>query len=196
MGIFEKGTESYKGQVITTTTHYWLDGMLEERAILWNPEKHETFSIQVGYYGIDGCNLCGMSATVDLNTENYKDMLATFKKDAEIAFEEYLESRQNEIRKDRTAEVVKGKKVPKGTVLKVFWCGERPTYRSLSHSWMHETETIAGCFNENGEKVWIKADYLKTIDILPDLTEEEKKTWFENYLTKRFSNFDLIYKEI
>lgn len=65
-------------------------------------------------------------------------------------------------------EVVKGRKVPKGAVLKVFWIGERETYRTRTLKrqgcrWANETETVAGCYNENGEKVWIKTDYCKYV---------------------------------
>lgn len=67
-------------------------------------------------------------------------------------------------------EVIKGRKIPKGTKLEVFWMGERPTYRTkqLRKSgcrWANETEMIAGCYNENGEKVWIKTEYLKYLAI-------------------------------
>lgn len=65
-------------------------------------------------------------------------------------------------------EVIKGRKVPKGTVLKVFWIGERETYRTRTLKrqgcrWANETETVAGCYNENGEKVWIKSEYCKYV---------------------------------
>lgn len=65
-----------------------------------------------------------------------------------------------------SVEVVKGRKIPKGTKLEVFWMGERPTYktqqlRKSGCRWANETEMIAGCYNENGEKVWIKTEYLK-----------------------------------
>ena len=65
-------------------------------------------------------------------------------------------------------EVIKGRKIPKGTILKVFWIGERDTYktRTLKRQgcrWANETETVAGCYNENGEKVWIKTDYCKYV---------------------------------
>lgn len=65
-------------------------------------------------------------------------------------------------------EVVKGRKVPKGTILNVFWLGEKPTYRARTLRnqgcrWANETETIAGCKNENDEVIWIKAEYLKYV---------------------------------
>lgn len=65
-----------------------------------------------------------------------------------------------------SVEVVKGRKISKGTKLKVFWMGERLTYkaqqlRKSGCRWANETEMIAGCYNENGEKVWIKTEYLK-----------------------------------
>ena len=58
--------------------------------------------------------------------------------------------------------------VPKGTILKVFWIGERDTYKTRTLKsqgciWANEKETVAGCYNKNGEKVWIKTDYCKYV---------------------------------
>ena len=59
--------------------------------------------------------------------------------------------------------------VKKGTILNVFWIGERPTYktktlRNRGCRWANETEEVAGCYNENGEKVWIKVDYCQYVE--------------------------------
>lgn len=66
-------------------------------------------------------------------------------------------------------EVVKGRKIPKGTILNVFWIGERPTYktktlRNRGCRWANETEEVTGCYNKNGEKVWIKVDYCQYVE--------------------------------
>ena len=65
-------------------------------------------------------------------------------------------------------EVVRGRKVPKGTMLKVFWIGVRDTYRTKTLkrqgcSWANEKEEVAGCYTENGDKVWIKTEYCKYV---------------------------------
>lgn len=165
MAVYFDGQESYTGQVLYTTEHMWLDGMLEENAIVWDLESHSTRSIQIGYYGCDGTNLAGGRAKVDASAETITDILHTLKAEAWTAFAKSVTEYKQSIHKDSVAVVVRGRKIPKGTKLKVFWVGEKPTYRSRQYAWMHETETIAGCHDADGNKVWIKAEYLKPMGI-------------------------------
>ena len=65
-------------------------------------------------------------------------------------------------------EVIKGRKIPKGTILKVFWIGLRDTYKTKmlkkqGCKWANEKEEVAGCYTENGDKVWIKTEYCKYV---------------------------------
>jgi hypothetical protein len=65
--IIDNGVESYIGCVYGRKDHWWLDGMLEVFAEVWDSEKHESKMIQVGYYGADNCNLTGRNSkkTID-----------------------------------------------------------------------------------------------------------------------------------
>jgi hypothetical protein len=152
----------------------WLDGMLEVHADVWDAEKNRIESVQVGYYGSDGCNCMGdISADIDATEETKRAVRRHLKK---LAIEKYCDSlaeKKGKIEKGIDAEVVRGRKVKKGTRLEVFWVGEKETYKSRQYSWMHETETIAGCHTEDGDTVWIKAEYLKRLT--PFETPNSKK---------------------
>lgn len=183
---YENGTTEYEGAVVYEYTHYWLDGMSEEYAVVWDMEKHEYKDIMVGYYGSDCRNLVvGIkSVEVEVSTEVARDILRTMKTRAYKMFCESVIAHKNEITKDIEAVVVRGRKVPKGTKVKVFWVGEKPTYRSQCYSWMNETEKIAGCYDESGKKVWIKADYLKSLAPIKSPRTVERKKYIKDYIER------------
>lgn len=183
MAIYRDGIESHKGAVLKVTSHMWMDGMEEETAWVWNMETHECDHIQVGYYGCDGRNLMGRSyAKVDATEEVKRDIRRTLKVHAREKFSISVKAYKTEVRKGSHAEVIRGRKVPKGTRLEVFWVGDKPTYRSLQYHWMNETERIAGCYGEDGNKVWIKADYLKVIDKIKSPNAKERKKFIKAYV--------------
>ena len=82
MAVYQSGEVTYIGAVLDIQEHYWLDGMLEEWAVVWDKEEHCTKLITVGYYGIDGTNLQGGRAEIDADRETVRDMLRTYKVDA------------------------------------------------------------------------------------------------------------------
>ena len=184
MAITDKNGTTFEGAVLKINEHYWMDGMLEETAVVWNSETQTIEYQQVGYYGIDGQNLCGCSYEVDATPETWKQVIRYLKPLALAAFEKSVIEYKNSIHVGTHALVVRGKKVPKGTKLEVFWIGEKETFQSRKYYWMHETETIAGCYDEAGNKVWIKAEYLKNIDPLksPNAKERDKfiKAWIDD----------------
>ena len=185
MAIYFKNEEPYVGRVLYTTEHMWMDGMLEESAVVWDMEKHTTKHIQIGYYGCDGTNLAGGRATIDADEETITDILHTLKADACKAFARSVTEYKQSIHKGSNAVVVRGRKVPKGTRVKVFWIGEKATYRSRRYSWMTETETIAGCHDEDGNKLWIKAEYLQPTDVLKSPNAKERKKFIQNYIREQ-----------
>lgn len=183
MAIIDNGVEKYRGQVFGTSEHYWMDGMLEEYAHVWDMEKHESKSITVGYYGCDGRNLYGdVRVEVDLTEEVKRDIRRTLKARACEAFAKSVVAYKSEIRKGSHVEVIRGRKVKKGTKLEVFWVGEKETYKSRQYSWMREFETIAGCYDEDGNKVWIKAEYLKVTDNIKSPNAKERAKFIKNYV--------------
>ena len=177
MAIKEKGETRYAGQVIRTWDHMWADGMLEEYAVVWDPVEHKSKDIQVGYYGSDGQNLCGgISWEIDFTDEIVRDVVETEKKHGAAAFDEMIERQKHTVLKGDRVRVVRGRKVPKGTELTVFWIGERPDYMG------YNTEKIAGCRDDAGNKVWIKYDYLETLEVRPEPTEGQKHKFIEGYV--------------
>lgn len=195
---FEKRTyeePKYVGAVLKINERYWLDGMTEETAVCWNSETQEIEYHQVGYYGSDGRNMNQTICKVDATVETWREVIRWLKPAAREAFAKSVIDYKKAIHVGTHAEVVRGQKVPKGTKLEVFWIGERPTYRSRQYDWMRETETIAGCYDEAGNKVWIKAEYLKNVDPLksPNAKERDKFIW--NWIEKKTHELGAPWKE-
>lgn len=177
MAIIEGGNVLYSGAVIKTWDHYWLDGMIEEYAVIWDTENHCYRTITIGYYGSDCRNLMGnIRCEVEVSREVARDIIRTIKKLAVGSYCTSVLNKKKAIEKGITAEVVRGTKVKKGTKVEVFWVGERPKYAGYG------VEIIAGCFDENGNKIWIKAEYLKNILPLKSPNTKERKKYLEWYL--------------
>ncbi len=176
------GTILYQGAVLDTNEHYWLDGMLSEYALVWDMEKHQYETVSVGYYGADGRDFIGTKVETDLSTEVARDIIRTLKHRAYEDFCLSVIEKKNSIEAGITARVVRGRKIPKGTILNVFWVGERPTYTGYG------TELIAGCRDENGNKVWIKVEYLKNISPLKSPNAKERGKYIKWYIKKNAGN--------
>jgi hypothetical protein len=189
MAVYMNGQETYKGAVIGENEHMWMDGMLEVFAVVWDMDNHELKHVQTGYFGSDGHNMNEATwSKVDLTSEVLRDMLRTWKQAGLADFARSVTEYKNTVRKGQRCEVVKGRKVKKGTQLEVFWVGERETYKSRQYSWMHETETVAGCYDENGEKVWIKAEYLHPMDAPKSPSANERRKYVRAYVLKQAQN--------
>lgn len=190
MPVRFRGEEpEYIGCVIGTFTHCWLDGMDEEIAVVWDMESHERKNVTFGYYGIDGSNLAGGVANVDLSNEAARDIIKTRKDSFIRQYNDMMKAERARVAVGREAVVVRGNKIKKGTVLKVFWIGERETYMSRQYSYRHEYEKVAGCFDKDGNKVWIKVDYLKNISEIPSPTAKERRSMMNSYV---FGNLEPI----
>lgn len=178
------GEIAYAGATFAETEHFWLDGMLEVFADSWDMEQHKVVIQQVGYYGSDCRNMCDCAWKIDISTDVARDMIRTVKASAAEAFAKAVVEEKNRVAKGRNCLVVRGRKVPKGTIVNVFWVGERPTYRSRNYAWMNETETIAGAYTADGMKVWIKADYLKVIDGMKSPDRKSRKAFIREYVER------------
>lgn len=177
MAIINSNNEvTYAGAVINLWSHIYYDGMEQEYAEVWDVVNHERRNIGVGYYGSDGHNLSGKTAEIDITADVVKDMIHTYKARAWKAFEDSVTEFKREIRAGVKAEVVRGRKVKKGTVLTVFWVGEKPDYTGRT------LEKLAGCHDESGKKVWIKADYLKSLTVVKSPNAKERKKFIKNYV--------------
>ena len=173
---------TYTGAVLNIESKYWLDGMYEEWAVVWDGEQIRR--IPFGYYGIDGTNLAGGAAEIDATTETWREVLRHLRPGAYRAFADSVITYKNEVRKGSHAQVVRGRKVPKGTAVEVFWVGERPTFQSRKYSWLHETETVAGCYDSEGNKLWIKAEYLKPTDPIKSPNAKERRKFIKTYMDR------------
>lgn len=191
---FSNGETKYRGAVLRKYSHMWADGMLEEYASVWDADKQEILSLTVGYYGSDGCNLAGCHADVDASRETWRAVLRSWKPEALKAYADSVTQYKRGIRKGTRAVVIRGKKVPKGTKLDVFWVGERQTYRARQLGWLNETETVAGCYDETGAKVWIKAEYLKNIDPIKSPSPKERKKWIQAWLVGKAQAYGAPFK--
>lgn len=178
------GEIAYAGATFAETEHFWLDGMLEVFAHSWDTEKHEIVVDTVVYSGIDCRNMCDTSFKIDINEETARDMIRTIKGHAVEAFVKSVIEEKQRIAKGRNCIVVRGRKVPKGTKINVFWVGERPTYRSRNCAWLNETETVAGGYTEDGTKVWIKADYLEVIDGIKSPDRRNRDRFIKEYVRR------------
>lgn len=186
MAIYNDYTKetTFTGAVFGEKERFWADGMLSVYSLVWDKEAHEIKSIETGYIAITGQNQAGCIAEIDIDQDTARDFIRTYKVKARKAFSESTVAEKQEIKKGRHVEVVKGRKVKKGTQLEVFWCGEKETYRSKQYSWMHETELIAGCYDEEGNKVWIKAEYLKVTDKIASPDRRNREMFIKDYIMK------------
>lgn len=188
--IEKNGEKLYVGATIGERSHYWMDGMEEVTAYSWDGEQ--IVSTIVGYYGNDGQNLCGCRWSVDATEEVLRAVRDYLLPTAEEAYRKVVQAEREAIRKGRKAVVVRGKKVKKGTEVEVFWVGERETYQSRQYSWMHETEEIAGCYDSDGNKLWIKTEYLKNLTPVEEPDEIEHREWIKGKLTQLFRNYGCV----
>lgn len=190
--MIKKGEQvSYEGCVLGEYEHYWLDGMLSVSVVVWDMETHEIKTIEVGYYGSDCRNMYDTVWDIDIdpNGEVARDMLRTLKQQAYKEFEKSVVDFKNKVTPGRKVIVVKGRKVPKGTVLDVFWVGEKETFKSRQYSWMYETETVAGCYDSGGNKVWIKAEYLRNITPIKSPRNKERNKFVKAYVLKHSNQY-------
>lgn len=185
MAIITNGVTTYEGATLREESHMWADGMLEVYAVVWDMAEHKEERVCIGYYGIDGQNLSGdIDVTYEISKEVARDILRTMKQNAVAAYVKAVINKKNAIEKGVRAEVIRGRKVRKGTILQVFWKGEKETYRSRQYSWMNETEEIAGCYDAEGNKVWIKTEYLKNIDPIPSPRATERNKFIKEYVER------------
>lgn len=179
------GTRMYEGVVIDIYDHYWLDGMISEYAEVWDIENHEYKRVTIGYYGSDSYDFIGTRAEIEVSTEVARDIVRTIKQHARKDYCVSVTEKKNRIEKGIIAEVIRGRKVKKGTVLNVFWVGERPTYTGYG------TELIAGCKDSDGNKVWIKAAYLRNITPIKSPNRKEREKYIKWYINRNVSKIVL-----
>ena len=172
--------KNYMGCAFQKHDRYWLDGMISEYIHVWDMEEHTEKIIECGYYGSDCRNmyeadqLKGIPQKPDITPEVARDMIRTYKKEAVHAFCSEVKRVKKKVVAGCLVEVIRGRKVQKGTKLEVFWTGEK--YNQYSG----KNEMLAGCreigADKNSKPIWIKAEYLKVLNPpkSPNKIEREK----------------------
>lgn len=180
-----EGNKFAIGVCFEKTEHMYYDGMLAEYTHYYDVENNKVVKVQTGYYGADGSNMCDYhGATIDLTMENARVMIKKYIKPLALsAYAGSVEKFKKELHKGNLVEVVRGRKVTKGTMGIVFWIGEK--YNQYSRC----NEVIVGIKkdpNDKNEKpIWIKTEYLKklTMEKSPNKKERDKfiKSWINRY---------------
>lgn len=113
----------YAGRVVAIDSYYH-DGLNDYSVMLWNPE---TLEVEHGPGYMDSCPLVvdGPAWVVALYTiaKAEEVRIARERRMAE-AEARAAEEEARVPRRGRTVRVVRGRKIPKGTVAEVFWFGE------------------------------------------------------------------------
>jgi len=152
MGYREYGVAErakYAGRVVAVDS--WShDGLMEYSAVLWNPEA---CAVEPGPHYPDSCPLAvdGPAWVVAFYTiaKAEEARMARERRNAERARRE-AEEEARRPGHGKTVKVVRGRKVPKGTVGKVFWFGE------TRYGWRVGLEV-------NGERVFTDARNVEVV---------------------------------
>jgi len=97
-----------------------------------------------------------LTTTARVNHPMYRQLNASLEQTVEVANLCYSELEK--FQKGDTVIVVKGRKVPKGVVGKVFWMGEQASYGQRYLSYRDKTYTLRlGVKEENGTVHWISS---------------------------------------
>lgn len=173
--------EKYKGKTFSWSRSYMWEGIYNIYARTWDTEIHDEVQVMLG--SDYDCSEEYLLAQVEIGitAEVMADAQVEFLRRSKNAWNRYVSEERCRICKDRRARVIRGRKVRIGTELEIFWVGERATYWSMTHDWCRETETIAGGYDDNGNKVWIKAEYLENLTPV-EFSAEDEKMWRKKWL--------------
>lgn len=172
-------TVTYEGRVLYTGERNYRDDS-DFYALVWDDESESVK--EVGYATTRGWTY-GNYATIDATPEVLDKAKNYY---AKLLFERLKAAAAADARTPKvgkTVKVVKGRKVPLGTVGEVFWTGEggyfgpRPRFRS--GAWSTKGEPRIGLKTEAGEKFFLPAKNVEVLDpeeYLPDLADLERES--------------------
>jgi len=165
----ETGNVTHVGLVISTFVQcdrVMSDIYSDERyALVWNPEKGESEAVHVG--GAFECNARHGKVEIDIKpaylaaheAKEEADRKAREEEERERAVKlsaERAEQERNRPVRGKLMQVVRGRKVPKGTIGRVFGIGEGRVGLALSNE-----------KNERGQHkdvAWVNAEYLESVE--------------------------------
>lgn len=145
--------EDYVGCVLGITEHNYYDDS-DFCAIVWDDKKQ---AIEEVCYASSRYWSYSNDAFVDATPE-VKALAAEYLKKKYIdVYLKAAEELSKKVEKNRLVKVVRGRKVPVGTVGEVFWIGEK--------SYGRKTVTYAGIRTARGEICWTSIENLETIPV-------------------------------
>lgn len=151
--IYGKSDIQYEGCVINTFERNGYEDS-DFYAECWDREKQEVVQIE---YDSTRCGGGGY-AKIDATKETILEVYRYYKKNATYYFDNvYNEKNAKLVRKGDLVEVVRGRKIPKGTVGKVFWIGTR------FNSYNYQDEQRVGIEVEDGTRLFLPLDYVTVI---------------------------------
>lgn len=151
--IYGEITNHYEGCVLKVWEHNMYDDS-DFLALVWNDEEQKVEQIM---YDTTRCGGSGR-AEVDVTLETAIKVYKYYKNLTLLNVPAMIRSQRNKVDKGREVEVIKGRKVKKGTSGKVFWIGD--VYNQYNYSY----ETRVGFITQQNEKVFVPISYVKTID--------------------------------
>ena len=177
--IMKDGQEKYQGCVLAVymQDEPTMDGGtygVYPRADVWDSEQGRVITLRDHDF---------TKAERDAFSRTVEDaVIDSFSTSSNREWDYRIEAAKRAIKAGVDAVVVRGRKIKKGTKLHVFWTYDRADYTG----W--HTETIAGCFDEDGRKVWIRADYLQRADIerIEAEMEESRKIMVYRYSREKY----------
>lgn len=170
-GIYGKTKPEYVGCVLST---YERNGCNDSDwyAICWDREKQKVVEVEYDTTRAGGGGRAEIDATVEVLREVYR----WYKRIGRELFDTRTNPAEaKKVRKGDTVRVVRGRKVPKGTVGVVFWVGTR--YNQYSHC---DEERVG--IEVDGKRVFLDAEYVEVIGWEARLaTGRERKQAIRNF---------------
>ena len=147
-GIYGQKEPRYVGCVLYTYEHnmawdsYWY-------AVCWDREKKEMVEVEYDTTAAAG----GGTAIVEATEEVLREMYHTFRNEGRRYFDTVLNEKwAKNFEVGDTVVVVRGRKIPQGTVGVVFWKGK------TRNQWNHQEEMRCG-IEYDGHRVFLPAEY-------------------------------------
>lgn len=123
-------------------------------AICWDEEKQEVVDVEYDTTRSGG----GGWAKVDATEETLRKAFRHFARIARISFDgRWNKEQAREVKPGDTVIVVRGKKIPKGTVATCFWVGERRNIYTYSDDKRVGVEV-------NGQRSFLPLEYVEVVD--------------------------------
>lgn len=151
-GVYGAQVPEFVGCVLDQYEHNGRDDS-DWYAIVWDDNEKRIREVEYDTTRAAG----GGWAQIDATEETLRKVYNYYREIGRSMFDTTTNPAQaKKVRKGDTVKVIRGRKVPKGTVGKVFWVGSR------YNCYTHEDEDRVG-IEVNGEKMFLPAEYVEVI---------------------------------